>query len=67
MGTMKTLLPMVRMREKGVLSTRAASVGRWAYWLALDTVMGRTAVVKPPRIPAMHRGTESIRAAVVAM
>lgn len=47
---------MVRIKEKGVLSTKAASVGRWAYWLAFEIVIGRTAVVKPPRMPAMLKG-----------
>ena len=44
------------MREKGVLSTMAASDGRLTYWLALLMVMGRMAVEAPPRIPMTARG-----------
>ena len=54
---------MVRIIEKGVFNTNAASVGRCAYWLAFEMVMGRTAVVKPPRIPAIQSGTMRIRLA----
>ena len=66
-GTMKTSLPMVLYRAKGVFSTNAASVGRAIYCLAFEMVMGRTAVVKPPRIPATVSGAASSSEQVVAM
>ena len=52
---------MVRRREKGVLSTNGASVGRSVYCMAFDIVIGRTAVAKPPRMPAMQNGVKRIR------
>ena len=55
-GSVKVVLPMVRSREKGVLSTMAASSGRLTYWLALLMVMGRMAVEAPPRIPITANG-----------
>ena len=52
---------MVRRREKGVLSTNGASVGRSVYCMAFDIVIGRTAVAKPPRMPAMQNGVNTTR------
>ena len=52
------------MMENGVLSTMPASIGRSTYWLALLMVMGRTAVVNPPRIPATHSGTNTAKQSV---
>ena len=45
--------------ENGVLSISTASDGRLTYWLALLTVMGLTAVVQPPLMPAMQKGTKA--------
>ena len=47
---------MVRIIENGVFRISAASAGRLTYWLALLMVIGRTAVVIPPRIPAIVTG-----------
>ena len=41
------------------MSTRAASMGRSTYWLAFEMVMGLTAVVKPPRMPATTKGAQA--------
>ena len=57
-----TFLPMVRINEKGVFKTSAASSGRSTYWLALLMVIGRTAFVRPPRIPPIHKGTNNNKA-----
>ena len=50
---------MVRMSEKGVLSTMAASDGWLTYWLALLMVMGRMAVEAPPRMPMTAKGRKA--------
>ena len=47
---------MERIMEKGVFRISATSDERFTYWLALLNVIGRTAVVAPPRMPATVMG-----------
>ena len=56
LGTTKTLFPMVLIIANGVFSTSATSLGLSVYWFAFEMVIGLTAVVKPPLIPATHNG-----------
>ena len=42
---------MVLIKAKGVFSTKAHSIGRFTYSLALLIVIGRTPLCNPPRAP----------------
>ena len=54
---------MLRIMLNGVFSTTLASTGRFTYWLALLTVMGRVPAVTLPRMPTMASGAATASAA----